>query len=380
MAITLRYNPAYENVLGMANETGQGNLRRQLEELARRDALDQQRLDESARQFDQGLQAQQYNQVANRGLAWANMAQDQYRADQQAYLAQQQLQARIAEQQMQNDAYAYGQDAQTQRAFGAEQARMAREAANRRFEKSMKDREVLLDQFNRGMLMPAQKQQAIANWEQQSGMSWGMPDEMAAQEDNQAMQDRVAALESTFFTHPITKEPLVSEGAVAKMLELGMDPKDITAQGLKLQSEARQTAALQQKEGEADRKLQEEDAKAQQKQQIEAAKESTKTMRDSIAGERAYRQAQEEYNQEVKQYEADLEEYEMAKSAHATMAASASSTGGAKPFTKTPPKKPVPPSPGLFADKIPTPRSRDEVDALLPGTRFIAPDGQIRVR
>ena len=78
-------------------------------------------------------------------------------------------------------------------------------------------------------------------------MSWGMPDEMAAQEDNQAMQDRVAALESTFFTHPITKEPLVSEGAVAKMLELGMDPKDITAQGLKLQSEARQVEAVKMK-------------------------------------------------------------------------------------------------------------------------------------
>ena len=379
MGITLKYSPAYENVLGMANETGQGNLRRQLEELARRDALDQQRLDESARQFDQGLQAQQYNQVANRGLAWANMAQDQYRADQQAYLTQQQLQARMAEQQMQNDAYAYGQDAQTLRAFGAEQARMAREAADRRFQKSMKDREVLLDQFNRGMLMPAQKQQAIANWEQQSGMSWGMPDEMAAQEDNQAMQERVKSIES-FFVHPITKEPLIGEGQVANMLELGMDPSDIVDKGLKLQAEATKVEALQQKEGEADRKLQEEDAKAQQKQQIEAAKESTKTMRDSIAGERAYRQAQEEYNQEVKQYEADLEEYEMAKSAHATMAASASATGGAKPFTKTPPKKPVPPSPGLFADKIPTPRSLDEVDALLPGTRFIAPDGQIRVR
>jgi len=247
VGITLKYSPAYENVLGMANETGQGNLRRQLEELARRDALDQQRLDESARQFDQGLQAQQYNQVANRGLAWANVAQDQARIDQQAYLAQQTLEARMAEQQMQNDAYAYGQDAQTQRAYGAEQARMAREAADRRFQKSMKDREVLLDQFNRGMLMPAQKEQAVANWEQQSGMSWGMPDEMAAQEDNQAMQERVAAIESTFFTHPITKEPLVSEGAVAKMLELGMDPKDITAQGLKLQSEARQVEAVKMK-------------------------------------------------------------------------------------------------------------------------------------
>ena len=131
MAITLRYNPAYENVLGVANDTGQGNLRRQLEEIARRDALDQQRLDESARQFDQGLQAQQYNQVANRGLQWANVAQNQAQLEQQAYNQQATLEARMAEQQMQNDAYAYGQDAQTQRAYGAEQARMARDLFRR---------------------------------------------------------------------------------------------------------------------------------------------------------------------------------------------------------------------------------------------------------
>lgn len=256
MAITLRYNPAYENVLGVANETGQGNLRRQLEELARRDALDQQRLDESARQFDQGLQAQQYNQVANRGLAWANVAQDQARIDQQANLAQQTLEARMAEQQMQNDAYAYGQDAQTQRAYGAEQARMAREAANRRFEKSMKDREILLDQFKKGMLTPAQEQQARAMWERDSQMSWGMPDEMAANEDNQAMQERVKSIEA-FFTHPITKEPLIGEGQVASMLELGMDPNDIIDKGLKLQSEARQVEGNKAKAQQAELKQQE---------------------------------------------------------------------------------------------------------------------------
>ena len=246
MGITLKYNPAYENVLGVANDTGQGNLRRQLEEIARRDALDQQRLDESARQFDQGLQAQQYNQVASRGLQWANVAQNQAQLDQQAYNQQATLEARMAEQQMQNDAYAYGQDAQTQRAYGAEQARMAREAANRRFEKSMKDREILLDQFKKGMLTPAQEQQARAMWERDSQMSWGMPDEMAANEDNQAMQERVKSIEA-FFTHPITKEPLIGEGQVASMLELGMDPNDIVDKGLKLQSEARQVESVKMK-------------------------------------------------------------------------------------------------------------------------------------
>ena len=179
-----------------------------------------------------------------------------------------------------------------------------------------------------------------------------------------------------------TKAPLIEPGAVAKMMELGMDPDKIIDKGLKLQSEARQTAALQQKEGEADRKLQEEDMKAQQKQEAEAAKERTKTMRDSIAGERDYRKAQEEHARDLQQYQEDLRQYEQAKAMHARQSSRGSGAGGAapKPFSQTPPAKPIPPSPGLFADKIPTPRSPDEVQALEPGTRFIAPDGSIRVR
>lgn len=382
MAITLRYNPAYDAAMGVAQQTGQGELQRRLQELANRNAMEQARIDEGARQFDLSQAAQQYNQTAQRGLQYAALGQNQAELQQRGQQFQYGIDARLAEQQMQGDQMLAGQAMQNQRAFVGEQSRMAREAANRRFEKSMKDREVLLDQFQRGGLTPRQQQQAISQWENNAQMDWGMPDQMAAQEDNQAQQDRVAALESTFFTHPLTKEPLIEPGAVAKMMELGMDPDKIIDKGLKLQSEARQTAALQQKEGEADRKLQEEDMKAQQKQEAEAAKERTKTMRDSIAGERDYRKAQEEHARDLQQYQEDLRQYEQAKAMHARQSSRGSGAGGAapKPFSQTPPAKPVPPSPGLFADKIPTPRSPDEVQALEPGTRFIAPDGSIRVR
>jgi len=240
--------------MGVAQDTGEGDLLRQLNEIARRDQMEAARLDEQARQFDLGLAANQQNQASQRGFQYAslgaNVAQNQAAMQQRAMEQQSLIDARLAEQQMQGEQMLAGQQMQNQRAFVGEQARVAREAANRRFEKSMKDREVLLDQFQRGMLTPQQEQQAIASWEESAGMDWGMPDEMAAQDEGQAMQERVAAIESTFFTHPITKEPLVSEGAVAKMLEMGMDIKDITSQGLKLQSEARQTEAMKIKEGE----------------------------------------------------------------------------------------------------------------------------------
>lgn len=251
MAITLRYNPAYDLSMGAAQQTGEGQLLRQLQDQARQDALQQGRLDESARQFDLGLAAQQYDRTAQRGYQYAalgaNVAQNQQAMQQQAWNQQNAIEARLAEQQMQGDQMMAGQAAQTQRAFIGEQARMAREAANRRFEKSMKDREVLMDQFQRGMLTPAQEQQAITQWEELSGMDWGMPDEMAAQEGDQVQQERIAQIEQAFFTDPISGEMMAQPGAVQSMLEMGMDMKDITGHGLKLQAEARQRAQLEQK-------------------------------------------------------------------------------------------------------------------------------------
>lgn len=386
MAITLRYNPAYNLSMGTAQQTGEGDLLRQLNEIARRESMEQQRLDEGARQFDMGLAAQQYDQQADRGYRWAalgaEVGQDNARLQQQAYSQQANIDARLAEQQMQGDSMLAGQMAQTERSFIGEQSQMAREAANRRFQKSMKDREVLLDMFQRGLLTPQQEQQAKQNWSQQSGMEFGVPDEMANQDASAAEEARVNDIATSFFVNPITGEPLATPQQVRSMLEMGIEPDKIADLGLKRQSEARQLAALEQKEGEADRKLEEEDAKAQQKEEIESNKERVKTMRDSIVGEREYRQSQEEYARDLEQYEEDLKQYELEKSSHSRNTTSARGSAGnaPKPFTKTPPMKPVAPTPGLFADKIPTPRSPEEVQALEPGTRFIAPDGTIRVR
>jgi hypothetical protein len=97
-------------------------------------------------------------------------------------------------------------------------------------------------------------------------------------------------------------------------------------------------------------------------------------MRDSIAGEREWRQSQEEYSRDLQDYEEKMASYEAAKSAHAKTSATpqrGSNGAGPRPFTQTPPQKPVPPTPGLFADKFALPKSREEVTGLPITTRFL---------
>lgn len=390
MAITLRYNPAYDAAMGVAQQTGQGELQRRLQELANRNAMEQARIDEGARQFDLSQAAQQYNQTAQRGLQYAslgaNFAQNQAELQQRGQQFQYGIDARLAEQQMQGDQMLAGQAMQNQRAFVGEQSRMAREAANRRFEKSMKDREVLLDQFQRGGLTPKQQQQAISQWENDAQMDWGMPDQMAAQEDNQAQQDRVAALESTFFTHPLTKAPLIEPGAVAKMMELGMDPDKIIDKGLKLQSEARQTAALQQEP------IKQEQAREDKK--IASAQDTYKYGQQAFGD---YQQAQADYAGKVSEFQAEqaaheaaVADWEEAKKQHAAQPAP---TDGKpkKPFTQKRPSftkvQPVAPLPMQYAGSTGFPVARSMAEAMAKlesgewaeGTPFLTPDGQMKI-
>jgi hypothetical protein len=346
-------------------------------------------LEQRDREFYDNLAYQQDAQALNYATNQDRMALDAYQGDQriEAGLADSRMRSQygLADTALRGNLQAAMQGQQTA-------GMMARDMQETRLKQAMSEHDAIQKAWLDGEHFTSDDQfkQAKSAWENKwgaLGLTWGLPDQIAQQQAQQNDAMKVGQIETSFFTNPIDGAPLIAEGAVQSMLELGMEPKEIATIGVKMQAEARQRAALMQKEGEADRKLQEEDQKAQQKEQIEAAKEAakeaTKTMRDSIAGEREWRQSQEEYSRDVAQYEADMKAYEAAKSAHskAASATSRSTTGAApKPFTQTPPMKPVPPTPGLFADKIPTPQSPEEVNSYLPGTRFLAPDGSIRVR
>lgn len=341
-------------------------------------------LEQRDRQFYDQLAYQQDGQALGYAQNQDQLALGAYQGDQNrmAGLAESEMREQygLANTAMQGNLQAAMQGQQTA-------GMMARDMQETRLKQAMSEHDAIQKAWLDGEHFTSDEQfkQAKGAWENKwgaLGLTWGLPDQIAQQQAQQNDAMKVGQIEASFFTNPIDQTPLIAEGAVQSMLELGMEPKEIATLGVKMQAEARQRAALQQKEGEADRKLDEEDAKAQQKQQIEAAKEATKTMRDSIAGEREWRQAQEEHARDVAQYEADLKAYESAKSAHSKISSRGGGAGGAapKPFTQTPPMKPVPPTPGLFADKLPTPQSQEERDALLPGTRYIDGLGQIRVR
>lgn len=319
-------------------------------------------------------------EMGNRtALGFAQLNQTNQNNQLDYMLGQQQLAQRDEQLGVQAAVAADQQQQLTNRTQMSQLGQIARQQQEQKFQNAMASRKSVEDWMR--TVGPRQRQQAVAGWEKEFQMPWGAPDEAMAQQDAQEQQNRVEGVRRAFANPFDPEQSLLPDGMEEWALQL--TPKELIDSVGKAQAEERQRRALQQKEGEADRKIQEEDAKAQQKEEIAAAKEAAKTMRDSIAGEREWRQSQEEYSRDVQQYEEDLKAYDAAKSAHAKVSSATNrgANGAApKPFSQTPPMKPVPPTPGLFADKIPSPRSPEEVDALLPGTRFIAPDGTIRVR
>lgn len=358
--------PVAEDIRRYEEQMGQRQLEQDrrfdldVESIALRDQLARYQMGQQAAQFGAQLQSSDRNNQLDYMLGQQSLAQRDEQLGVQAALQSEQ------------------QQQLTNRTQLSQLGQIAKQQQQQKFELAMAERKSGEEWMRTAT--PRQQQQFRQRWEQTHGMPWTAPEEaLAAQEDEQ-QQARIVGIRKAFANPFDPEQSLLPEGAEEWALQL--TPKELMDSAMKAQGEERQRRALMQKEGEADRKLQEEDQKAQQKEQIEAAKQATKTMRDSIAGEREWRQSQEEYSRDVAQYEADMKAYEAAKSAHSKVSSRGSGAGGAapKPFTQTPPMKPVPPTPGLFADKIPTPQSPEEVDALLPGTRFIAPDGTIRVR
>jgi len=317
-------------------------------------------------------------EMGNRtALSFAGLQSNNYNNQLDYMLGQQQLAQRDEQLGVQAALAADEQQQLTDRTQISQLGQIARQQQQQRFEVMMSERKAFEDNIH--MYTPRQQQQFRERLSEKYGIPYDAPEQAMAEEDAIAQQDRVAKIRQAFSNPFDPEQSLLPPGAEEWALQL--TPKELMDVSIKAQGEERQRRQLQQKEGEAEWRLAEEDEKAQQKEVLERQKEATKTMRDSVAGEREYRQAQEEYSRDLEQYNEDLQAHELAKSAHAKMASSAQRTGSpAKPFTQTPPVKPVPPTPGLFADKIPTPLSEQERDALAPGTRYIAPNGEIRVR
>lgn len=168
---------------------------------------------------------------------------------------------------------------------------MARDMQETRLKQAMSEHDAIQKAWIDGEHFTSDEQfkQAKGAWENKwgaLGLTWGLPDQIAQQQAQQNDAMKVGQIETSFFTNPIDGTPLIAEGAVQSMLELGMEPKEIATIGVKMQAEARQRAALQQKEKQEEIKYQEaaanmerDDVRAdQQLQHTQAANEQKAAM------------------------------------------------------------------------------------------------------
>jgi len=270
---------------------------------------------------------------------------------------------------------------------------MARDMQNARLEQAMSEHDAIQKAWLDGEHFTSEDQfkQAKTAWEGKwgpLGLTWGLPDQIAAQQAEQSDAEMVGQLESTFFTSQVDGSPLIPQGAVQSMLKLGMEPKEIAALGVKMQAESTRIAGMKQKEGEAERKTQE-------KIQEKTVTNAQDTYKHGQQAHGDYLQAQAEHVANVAEYENKkaahslaMEEWEQAKKEWAAMPAPGEGKVK-KPFTQARPSftdvPPVAPLPMQFAGStgFPVARSVAEVQQKLAsgewaeGTPFLTPDGQV---
>jgi hypothetical protein len=228
--ITRVYTPDATLAGGIAADTGRGNLLRELQQLNREAQLRYAQLGESQRQYDLGLAARLQQSGLDRQFGYDQMAQraDQFQQGLQAdvYAKELGIMGGLAQQDMQNQGYAAYQQQATQRNADTQLAQIAKLRQTQQFEKAMADREAILDYQRNGKLTEQGMQAAIQGWEQQNGMAWGLPDQLANQENDAAQQQRLANL-ANMVREPDTGAPVLSVDAISSYLEAGGEIKDV---------------------------------------------------------------------------------------------------------------------------------------------------------
>jgi hypothetical protein len=315
-------------------------------------------------------------------------------------------------------AAAQGQ-AQTQSYQAQGAAQMARDMNEARLTQAMSEHDAIQKAWTSGEVFTTdeQFQQAQAAWSAKypDMGGWGLPERIAQQQGDMVEQQQIESIIQNFGTDH-EGNAFVTPDAVQQMRQ-NMEFKDMVAQlskdkkaildRKKLQMDADATEVEGAKKAQIEQ--QKSEAKAAEKKII--AQEKIKD--DSIIGEQEYKAAlmehrndmvnvfakeKKQYDEELKthnetlmpEYEAQMAAYEDAKKAHNSLTSMMKKDGkGNKPFSgkmptkPIPPVEPVPPSPPLpmnFGNKIPQPSSEAEMLALPPYTRFLDPNGQIRIK
>jgi hypothetical protein len=314
---------------------------------ALQDHLRRQQMAQQGWQYQQGL-GLEYDQLAS---------QQDY---QQAQLGQQQ----------QNNVSSLG------RTMTSQMAQSARAAEGRKFDMFMADREAVL----KTLKDPQQLEQAKAQLEAHYGMPWGLPEEMMAQQETAAAEAEMVSL-SRLFSDPFNPDQSLASPEELEWIKANVPPEKIPDIAHKREVEARQRAALEQKNAS-------EDAKAGK---LNADRENDNLLaKQKFEWEQKTKQLEIEHAKQVKAIELEakkeemrLKAYEKFQAAHKTWESSpdVDAEGNAvvsKPVGRGPEPK--------LADFLPKMAGEKEDDApdwykkLPSGARYKHPDGTMRTK
>jgi hypothetical protein len=246
--ITRVYSPDAGIAGGIAADTGRGNLRTQLQQLAQQEAFKYAQLGEQQRQYDLGIAQRGQQGYLDRQFGYTQLAQrgQQFQQGLQAdiYARQLAVEGGLAQQELQNRGYEIAQQAANQRTIDTQLGQLARQQQTQQFEKAMADRKGLEQFFLDGKITPQQLQAGRDQWEQIYGMPWSLPDEMAQQQAGLQEQQEMATFAQAM-ANPITGELPFTPEAIGAMRNAGMSNKEIMDAGMKKLSEERQHKKLQ---------------------------------------------------------------------------------------------------------------------------------------
>ncbi len=290
------------SISGEANYASSGarieeEMRRQIAQELMRDR----QFAEGQRQFDAGQANTDEDQEFRRAIAALEARQRDRQMGQQAYQfdAGQALQYDQLDQQAYNQDRAYDINEQEldQRAQASENqlqgqqatqlAQIAEQRQKQKFEMFMADREAIME----GNLTPAQFRSAQAQLEQRYGMGWGMPEEVAAQQQGQAAEMQLQQM-GEMFSDPINQGQSLATPGELQWMSQNVPPEKVPEIAQRRRAEALAREELRFKQTEDAR----EDQAFMANQERDDALTAQKTQASA-------RQAQQTLEQKAQQHE-----------------------------------------------------------------------------
>jgi hypothetical protein len=362
---------------------------------------------EGTRQFDVKTALEQEAMLMQERLRQEALAQQAMEADYRFQIGQGQLgldaqRNDLYGQQLENQA---AQDeGVTQRAMLGQMGQTVRAREKRNFDMAVSRQDAILKARADNLIDDAQLAEAAQVWEQQTGMPWAFPGQLAAQQDEQAASQRINSFVQMGID-PGTGKPTTSAEEVQAMFDTGMNGKEVSAQVLRNKQEKRNWDKTQH---DINEKF-DEQRKSQEKHLADMQADNDRIMQQITNQQKQFEERQRQTDLQFQQKmrvdkakairDARMDISDMKKERKLEEQAHAAAKKEADDPSSIAPLPPAENYDAMLAEQLrdieaayadmggqqstaqlPEPKTPAEVQALPPGTRFKAPDGSIRIR